>query len=42
MTDLGLVREIEAAAYRAWPAREMIEYDGWQLRFADGFSTPAD
>jgi GNAT superfamily N-acetyltransferase len=38
MSDLELVREIESAAYLAWPAWEVVEYDGWQLRFADGFS----
>ncbi len=38
MTTLDLVAEIEVAAYRSWPAREMVVYDGWQLRFADGFS----
>lgn len=38
MGSVELVRSIEAAAYRSWPAREMVEYDGWQLRYADGFS----
>ncbi|MDJ0496609.1 MAG: GNAT family N-acetyltransferase [Acidimicrobiia bacterium] len=38
MIDTASVVEIEAAAYRAWPARELVEYDGWELRFADGFS----
>jgi len=33
-----LIRSIESAAYQSWPARETVEYDGWQLRFADGFS----
>jgi GNAT superfamily N-acetyltransferase len=33
-----LVRQIEAAGYRCWPARELEEFDGWQLRYADGFS----
>lgn len=42
MIDTGSVAEIEAAAYQAWPAREMAEYDGWQLRFADGFSRRAN
>jgi ribosomal protein S18 acetylase RimI-like enzyme len=36
--SLDLVAEIEAAAYRSWPAAEIVEYDGWQLRYADGFS----
>lgn len=38
MTPVGLVNEIEAAAARAWPPRETSEYDGWLLRYADGFS----
>ncbi|MCP4305792.1 MAG: GNAT family N-acetyltransferase [bacterium] len=32
------IAEVEKAAYRSWPAREMVEHDGWQLRYADGFS----
>jgi ribosomal protein S18 acetylase RimI-like enzyme len=24
--------------YRSWPARELHDCDGWQLRYADGFS----
>lgn len=38
MISTDLVVEIETAAYRSWPAAEVVEYDGWQLRFADGFS----
>ena len=38
MIDLGLVRSIESASYRSWKARECVAYDGWQLRYADGFS----
>ncbi|MDJ0924864.1 MAG: GNAT family N-acetyltransferase [Acidimicrobiia bacterium] len=38
MTEAGLIAEVEDTAYRAWPAKEMAEYDGWQLRYADGFS----
>jgi len=33
-----LVREIEQVAFRAWPPFETVEYDGWLLRFAGGFS----
>lgn len=32
------VAQIERAAYRAWPAREAFQYDGWLLRYGDGFS----
>jgi ribosomal protein S18 acetylase RimI-like enzyme len=38
MTPVSLVREVEAVAYRCWPAAEMEIYDGWQLRYANGFS----
>jgi N-acetylglutamate synthase len=38
MGDLDLIAAIEDASYRSWPAREMVVYDGWQLRYADGFS----
>jgi GNAT superfamily N-acetyltransferase len=36
--QIALATEIESAVYRSWRARECVEYDGWQLRFADGFS----
>jgi N-acetylglutamate synthase len=38
MGDLDLIAAIEDASYRSWPAREKVVYDGWQLRYADGFS----
>lgn len=38
MSRVELVEQVESAAYRSWPARELEEYDGWQLRYADGFS----
>lgn len=38
MYSVSLIREIEAAAYAAWPAAECVEHDGWQLRYAHGFS----
>jgi GNAT superfamily N-acetyltransferase len=34
----ALVADIEQAAFRAWPARATVRYDGWQLRYGDGFS----
>jgi ribosomal protein S18 acetylase RimI-like enzyme len=37
-----LLEEIEAAAYRSWPAAEVVEYDGWELRFGNGFSRRAN
>ncbi len=42
MTDLALIRSIESAGYRSWKAKECLEYDGWQLRFANGFSRRAN
>ncbi len=38
MTTKRLIREVESAAYRSWPAGEVVDYDGWQLRYSDGFS----
>jgi ribosomal protein S18 acetylase RimI-like enzyme len=32
------VAEVERAASLAWPARETVSYDGWLLRYGDGFS----
>ena len=42
MIPNDLVGEIEGAAYRSWPAAEVVGYDGWQLRFGDGFSRRAN
>ena len=39
MSDaFALAREIEPASYRSWKARECVVHDGWELRYADGFS----
>jgi ribosomal protein S18 acetylase RimI-like enzyme len=32
------VDRLEDAAYRAWPPQETEVYDGWTLRFSEGFS----
>lgn len=32
------IADIELAAFRAWPASATVRYDGWQLRYGDGFS----
>jgi ribosomal protein S18 acetylase RimI-like enzyme len=37
--QLALVREVEELAYAAWPAAEVVELDGWRLRFTDGVTT---
>jgi GNAT superfamily N-acetyltransferase len=42
MDDRDQIAQIESAAYSSWPAKELVEYDGWQLRFADGFSRRAN
>lgn len=36
------IREIEDRALRAWPAIETVDYDGWLLRFADGYTRRAN
>jgi GNAT superfamily N-acetyltransferase len=38
MDSHALALEIEPCVYRSWKARECAEYDGWELRYADGFS----
>ena len=35
-------RRLERIAMRAWPCFETIEYDGWVLRFADGYTKRAN
>lgn len=51
MTDLifspeyppsDLIQRIEHLAFRAWPATEVEEYDGWQARFAHGVTHRAN
>jgi N-acetylglutamate synthase len=42
MVDQDQIAQIESASYSSWPAKELVEYDGWQLRFADGFSRRAN
>jgi ribosomal protein S18 acetylase RimI-like enzyme len=42
MVSRELIAEVEAAGYACWPARETLSYDGWELRYADGFSGRAN
>ena len=39
-----MIRLIEELSLNAWPALQTVLYDGWVLRFADGYTrdnTPA-
>ncbi|MFN2133947.1 MAG: GNAT family N-acetyltransferase [Anaerolineae bacterium] len=38
----SLAEQIEAASLDAWPALEQIAYDGWILRFSDGYTKRAN
>lgn len=40
--DPGLAPRIEAGHAETWPAVETWEYDGWQLRFARGYTRRAN
>jgi ribosomal protein S18 acetylase RimI-like enzyme len=37
-----LIRQIEETAMNAWPALQTVLYDGWVLRFADGYTRRAN
>lgn len=37
-----LITTLETHSFRAWSALEEIEYDGWVLRFADGYTRRAN
>ena len=39
---MTLVLEIEEAAFRAWPAEEVVELSGWRLRFTHGVTRRAN
>lgn len=36
------LRQLERTMFRAWPAFEEIDYDGWMLCFADGYTKRAN
>jgi len=35
-------RQLERTMFRAWPSFETVDYDGWILRFADGYTKRAN
>lgn len=42
MVTVDLGQQVERLALRAWPALEDVEYDGWRLRAAQGYTGRAN
>jgi GNAT superfamily N-acetyltransferase len=42
MTDIDLVRRIEAHFFTAWPAMAEMDLDGWSVRLSSGYSDRAN
>lgn len=38
MLDVDAIRALEEMSFRGWPALETERYDGWVLRFANGYT----
>lgn len=41
-TAMRIIRELDALAFRAWPAQDVVELDGWQLRYMAGVTRRAN
>jgi hypothetical protein len=37
-----MIRSLEELAFNAWPSLQTLLYDGWVLRFADGYTKRAN